>query len=88
MDVTARLTRAEERVAAFDLKRVIESPLTTIGIAAALAISALMEIADRMSALALLAALLATAPQALRRSQPWLAVVLTLWGPSGCWRPG
>ncbi|MDP9846458.1 sensor histidine kinase [Streptosporangium lutulentum] len=83
MDVTARLTRAEERVAAFDLKRVIESPLTTIGIAAALAISALMEIADRMSALALLAALLATAPQALRRSQPWLAVVLTLMGALG-----
>ncbi|SNT59987.1 Signal transduction histidine kinase [Streptosporangium subroseum] len=85
MDVTARLTRAEERVAAFDLKRVIESPLTTIAIAVALAIFAFVEVSSRwnVSLLTLLAALLATAPQALRRSQPWLAVALTLLGATG-----
>ncbi|MET8332353.1 sensor histidine kinase [Streptosporangium canum] len=86
MDVTTKLSRAEERVAAFDLRRALESPLTDLALAAALAILALIEVAvptRHGSPLVLLAALLATAPQAVRRSQPWPAVALTFLGAVG-----
>ncbi|MER5320690.1 sensor histidine kinase [Streptosporangium roseum] len=86
MDVTTKLSRAEERVTAFDLRRALESPLTNLALAAALAILALMEVAAASrhgSLLALPAALLATAPQAIRRSHPWPAVALTFLGAVG-----
>ncbi|WP_051864568.1 sensor histidine kinase [Streptosporangium roseum] len=86
MDVTTTLSRAAERVAAFDLRRALESPLTNLALAAALAILALMETAvptRHGNSLVWLAALLATAPQAVRRSQPWLAVALTFLGAVG-----
>jgi hypothetical protein len=74
MDVTTKLSRAEERVAAFDLRRALESPLTNLALAAALAILALVEVAITFrhgSLLPLLStALLSTAPHAIRRSQP------------------
>ncbi|GAA4205929.1 histidine kinase [Streptosporangium oxazolinicum] len=85
MDVTTKLIQAEERIAAFDFRRVIESPLTNLAAATALALGALLEVVSSyQSEIAVLtAALLATAPQAIRRSQPWAAVILTFLGAVG-----
>ncbi|MFF5209333.1 sensor histidine kinase [Streptosporangium sp. NPDC000396] len=85
MDVTTKLIQAEERVAAFDLRRVLESPLTNLAVAAALTLLALMELVEArdLDLLTLAAALLATAPQAIRRSQPWLAAAMVFLGAAG-----
>ncbi|GIH74495.1 sensor histidine kinase [Planobispora longispora] len=83
MNVTTKLSRAEEQVAAFDIGRVVSSPLTDLVVAAALAMTAFLEVAADHSSLATLPALLATAPLAIRRPQPWLAVTLTLIGAAG-----
>ncbi|MGW4423609.1 sensor histidine kinase [Streptosporangium sp. NPDC004631] len=81
MDVTTTLSRAERRISAFDLRRVIESPLTDIVVAALLAGFAVLETAGmRHGTIAVLPALLATAPQAVRRRHPWPALLLTLLG--------
>lgn len=84
MDVTTTLSRAEKRISTFDLRRVIESPLTDIVVAALLAGFAVLETAGmRHSMIAVLPALLATAPQAVRRRHPWPALLLTLLGAAG-----
>ncbi|MEU0516896.1 hypothetical protein [Streptosporangium sp. NPDC006007] len=49
MDVTTTLSRAEKRISAFDLRRVIESPLTDIVVAALLTGFAVLETAPRPS---------------------------------------
>ncbi|GAA3117255.1 histidine kinase [Planomonospora alba] len=82
MDITAKLVRAEERVAAFDVRRALASPLADLAAAGALALLAFLEVA-REGILPTGAALLATAPLAIRRSQPWLAVILTFFGAVG-----
>ncbi len=81
MNVTAKLSQAEQRVAAFDLGRIVASPLVDVAVAALLAGVAVLEVNDSM--LAVPAALLATAPHAIRRRYPWMAVALTLLGAAG-----
>ncbi|GIH89716.1 sensor histidine kinase [Planobispora siamensis] len=79
MDI--KLGRAEERLASLGVGRPASLPLADAAVAAFLAVAACLElIAGGHSITTLPPAVLATAPLAIRRSQPWLAVALTFTG--------
>ncbi|MEU4535376.1 histidine kinase [Streptosporangium sp. NPDC023825] len=89
MDFLTGLARAEQQVASFDSRRVIESPLTDIAVAVVLSGTAFVAamFADYDSIARgvplLVTALLATAPQAVRRDRPWASAALVLFGSAG-----
>ncbi|ETK33511.1 sensor histidine kinase [Microbispora sp. ATCC PTA-5024] len=80
MDLTTPLDRIEAAIAAFDVRRAVDSPLDVlIGLGLAF-LAALGMYGVGAAPQSMAAVLLATAPQAVRRRHPWLSVGLTAVG--------
>ncbi|WP_432930261.1 sensor histidine kinase [Microbispora sp. CA-135349] len=83
MDITSKLGSMERRVAAFDVRRALDSPLLDVAIGLGLFLLALVQLgafSGYLSHVGIPAAGLATLPHALRRRHPVEAVALTAIG--------
>ncbi|MGI5160920.1 sensor histidine kinase [Microbispora sp. CA-102843] len=83
MNITAKLGSMERRVAAFDVRRALDSPLLDIAIGLVLFLLALVQLGafrGYLGPIGILAAGLATLPHTVRRRQPVEAVALTAVG--------